>query len=191
MLFRKRVTYHQLSDEDLVLHFQDGGASEIIGEIYKRYGHLVMGTCMKYLKNANDAEDMTMSIFERLPEKLKDHTIERFKSWLYMVTKNECLMLLRKKGRVTTEITKELEAQEDLHLLEEKEIQYTLLEAAIQELKEEQRSCIELFYLEKRSYQEITSMLKLDVKKVKSAIQNGKRNLKLILENRNEFKSAI
>ncbi len=191
MLFRKRVTYHQLSDEDLVLHFQDGGASEIIGEIYKRYGHLVMGTCMKYLKNANDAEDMTMSIFERLPEKLKDHTIERFKSWLYMVTKNECLMLLRKKGRVTTEITKELEAQEDLHLVEEKEIQYTLLEAAIQELKEEQRSCIELFYLEKRSYQEITSMLKLDVKKVKSAIQNGKRNLKLILENRNEFKSAI
>ena len=191
MLFRKRVTYHQLSDEDLVLHFQDGGATEIIGEIYKRYGHLVMGTCMKYLKNANDAEDMTMSIFERLPEKLKDHTIERFKSWLYMVTKNECLMLLRKKGRVTTEITKELEAQEDLHLVEEKEIQYTLLEAAIQELKEEQRSCIELFYLEKRSYQEITSMLKLDVKKVKSAIQNGKRNLKLILENRNEFKSAI
>lgn len=191
MLFRKRVTYHQLSDEDLVLHFQDGGANEIIGEIYKRYGHLVMGTCMKYLKNANDAEDMTMSIFERLPDKLKDHTIERFKSWLYMVTKNECLMLLRKKGRVTTEITKELEAQEDLHLVEEKEIQYTLLEAAIQELKEEQRSCIELFYLEKRSYQEITSMLKLDVKKVKSAIQNGKRNLKLILENRNEFKSAI
>jgi RNA polymerase sigma-70 factor, ECF subfamily len=191
MLFRKRITYHQLSDEDLVVRFQDGGSNEIIGEIYTRYGHLVMGTCMKYLKNSNDAEDMTMVIFERLPEKLRGHTIERFKSWLYMVTKNECLMLLRKKGRVTLEITKELEAEDDLHVVEEKEIQYTLLEAAIHELKEEQRLCIELFYLEKRSYQEITSLLKLDVKKVKSAIQNGKRNLKLILENRNEFKSAI
>ncbi len=191
MLFRKRITYHQLPDEDLVIRFQQGGANEIIGEIYTRYGHLVMGTCMKYLKNSNDAEDMTMTIFERLPEKLKDHTIERFKSWLYMVTKNECLMLLRKKGRVTLEITKELEAEDELHLVEVKEVQYTLLEAAIHQLKEEQRLCIELFYLEKRSYQEITSLLKLDIKKVKSAIQNGKRNLKLILENQNEFKSAI
>lgn len=191
MLFRKRITYHQLSDEDLVVHFRKDGATEIIGEIYKRYGHLVMGTCMKYLKNQADAEDMTMTIFERLPQKIGNHTIERFKSWLYMVTKNECLMLLRKKGAITSEITKELEAQDELHHVEVKEIQFELLEEAIKGLKDEQRKCIELFYLESKSYQEITSLLKLDVKKVKSAIQNGKRNLKLILENRNEFKSAI
>ena len=191
MLFRKRITYHQLSDEDLVLNYRNENSSEIIGEIYKRYGHLVMGTCMKYLKNRADAEDMTMTLFEKLPHKLGNHTIERFKSWLYMVTKNECLMLLRKKGHLSSEITKELEAKDELHVVEAKEVQYELLEEAIKGLKEEQRKCIELFYIESKSYQEITSLLQLDIKKVKSAIQNGKRNLKLILENRNEFKSAI
>ncbi|NVK66836.1 MAG: sigma-70 family RNA polymerase sigma factor [Flavobacteriales bacterium] len=191
MLFRKRITYHQLSDEELVSLYRDKSSSDIVGEIYKRYGHLVMGTCMKYLKNQADAEDMTMNIFEKLPNKLKNHSIERFKSWLYMVTKNECLMLLRKKGHASTEITKELEAKDELHLAEAKEIKYEMLEEAIQELKEEQRKCIELFYIESKSYQEITTLLKLDIKKVKSAIQNGKRNLKLTLEKRNEFKSAI
>jgi len=191
MLFRKRTTYHQLSDEELVSLYRDKSSTDIVGEIYKRYGHLVMGTCMKYLKNQADAEDMTMNIFEKLPHKLNNHSIERFKSWLYMVTKNECLMLLRKKGHVSTEITKELEAQEELHIAEAKEIQYEILEEAIQELKEDQRKCIELFYIQSKSYQEITTLLKLDIKKVKSAIQNGKRNLKLTLEKRNEFKSAI
>ena len=191
MLFRKRITYHQLSDEELVLNYRNEGSSEIIGEIYKRYGHLVMGTCMKYLKNRADAEDMTMTLFEKLPQKLGNHSIERFKSWLYMVTKNECLMLLRKKGHLSSEISKELEAKDELHLVEAKEVQYELLEDAIKELKEEQRKCIELFYIESKSYQEITGLLQLDIKKVKSAIQNGKRNLKLILEQRNEFKSAI
>lgn len=191
MLFRKRITYHQLSDEELVLNYRNERSGEIIGEIYKRYGHLVMGTCMKYLKNRADAEDMTMTLFEKLPHKLGNHTIERFKSWLYMVTKNECLMLLRKKGHLSSEITKELEAKDELHAVEAKEVQYELLEEAIKGLKEEQRKCIELFYIESKSYQEITSLLQLDTKKVKSAIQNGKRNLKLILENRNEFKSAI
>lgn len=191
MLFRKRITYHQLSDEELVSKFRNEGSSDIIGEIYKRYGHLVMGTCMKYLKNRADAEDMTMTLFEKLPHKLGNHTIERFKSWLYMVTKNECLMLLRKKGHASAEITKELEAKDELQHLEAKELQYELLEEAIKELKDEQRKCIELFYIERKSYQEITLLLQLDLKKVKSAIQNGKRNLKLILENRNEFKSAI
>lgn len=191
MLFRKRTTYHQLSDEELVSLYRDKSSTDIVGEIYKRYGHLVMGTCMKYLKNQADAEDMTMNIFEKLPHKLNNHSIERFKSWLYMVTKNECLMLLRKKGHVSTEITKELEAQDELHVAEAKEIQYEILEEAIKELKEDQRKCIELFYIQSKSYQEITTLLKLDIKKVKSAIQNGKRNLKLTLEKRNEFKSAI
>ena len=191
MLFRKRITYHQLSDEDLVSDYRNDRSNEIIGEIYKRYGHLVMGTCMKYLKNRADAEDMTMTIFEKLPNKLVSHTIERFKSWLYMVTKNECLMLLRKNGPVSAEITKQLEANDDLHLVQAKQVQYEVLEEAINELKDEQRQCIELFYLERKSYQEITSLLKMDLKKVKSAIQNGKRNLKLTLEQRNEFKSAI
>lgn len=191
MLFRKRHNYHELDDEALLEAFKKTQHNEIIGEYYKRYGHLVMGTSMKYLKNQQDAEDLTMIIFEKLPQKLLNHNIQRFKSWLYMVTKNECLMKLRKKGTLTSELTRELEATDELAVAELKEVQLNLLEKAVEELKDEQRTCIRLFYLERKSYQEITELLALDIKKVKSAIQNGKRNLKIKLEGRNEFKSAI
>ena len=190
MLFRFRKTYQSLSDAELVKMYKDKSSSAIIGELYTRYGHLVMGTSMKYLKNKANAEDLTMQVFEHLPKKLSSHNIQRFKSWLYMVTKNECLMLLRKKRHLTTEIMKELESSNELHLKEEKEVQLNLLEQAITKLKDEQRQCIELFYLEQKSYQEIVFELKMDLKKVKSAIQNGKRNLKINLETKNEFKSA-
>ena len=190
MLFRSRKTYQSLSDEELVKMYKDKSSSAIIGELYTRYGPLVMCTSMKYLKNKANAEDLTMQVFEHLPKKLSSHNIQRFKSWLYMVTKNECLMLLRKKRHLTTEIMKELESSNELHLKEEKEVQLNLLEQAITKLKDEQRQCIELFYLEQKSYQEIVFELKMDLKKVKSAIQNGKRNLKINLETKNEFKSA-
>lgn len=189
MFSSKRKKYKQLEDHELLNTYRDSGASEVIGEFYRRYGHLVMGTAMKYLKNQFDAEDLVMNLFEKLPGKLQSHNIQHFKSWLYIVTKNECLMLLRKKGHVTAEITRELEASDELELTIKKEEQYNALEEAIEDLKEEQQSCIKLFYLESRSYQEISALLQLDLKKVKSAIQNGKRNLKLNLEGRNEFKT--
>jgi len=191
MFSGKRKKYQQLDDLELLEQFKKNGASEILGEFYRRYGHLVMGTAMKYLKNQFDAEDLVMNLFEKLPLKLKSHNVNHFKSWLYMVTKNECLMLLRKKNGLSTELKVELEATNEMDVVIEKEAQLNALEAAIEDLKDEQKTCIRLFYLESKSYQEITELLKLDLKKVKSAIQNGKRNLKLILEGSNEFKSVI
>lgn len=187
----KRKKYKQLDDSALLHVFKESGDQNIVGEYYKRYAHLVMGTAMKYLKNKFDAEDLVMHLFEKLPKKLESHTIQHFKSWLYMVTKNECLMVLRKKGYLTKELTQELESTNELDLKVEKEEQLEALEGAIEELKDEQKTCIKLFYIESKSYQEITEVLKLDIKKVKSAIQNGKRNLKLKLEDRNEFKSDL
>lgn len=189
MLFNKRKTYRKLSDDDLISIYKDKPVSIIIGEFYERYGHLVMGVAMKYLKNKFDAEDLTMVLFEKLPQKIEKNEIQTFKSWLYMVTKNECLMLLRKKGNRSSEIVKELESIDLLEEKQAKEIQLELLEDAIEILKEEQKECIKLFYIECKSYQEISTFLKRDIKKVKSAIQNGKRNLRINLEGRNEFKS--
>tara|TARA_B110000093_G_scaffold124704_1_gene133529 strand:- start:652 stop:1227 length:576 start_codon:yes stop_codon:yes gene_type:complete len=191
MLFSRKNKYKILSDDELLRTYKEKQSSEVIGEYFQRYGHLVMGTSMKYLKNKFDAEDLAMHLFEKLPGKLLSHNISNFKSWLYMVTKNECLMILRKKGNLTSSLTRELEDTDDVDLKIEKEEQLEMLEDAIEDLKEEQKECIKLFYIESKSYQEITEMLRLDIKKVKSAIQNGKRNLKLNLEGRNEFKSII
>jgi len=190
MFNRKRNKYKTQSDQELLMQFNESSNSLILGEIYQRYAHLVMGTAMKYLKNKFDAEDLTMSLFEKLPKKLTSHKIDNFKSWLYMVTKNECLMLLRKKKYKSDDITVELQADDDLSFAHIKEEQFNQLEFAIDELKEEQKICIKLFYIESKSYIEISNQLKLDQNKVKSAIQNGKRNLKIKLEGRNEFKST-
>jgi RNA polymerase sigma-70 factor (ECF subfamily) len=189
MLLGRRDTYKSHSDEQLLSAYKIKQSSKIIGELYIRYGHLVFGTAMKYTKNKVDAEDITMVIFEKLPKKIISHEIQSFKSWLYMVTKNECLMLFRKKGNITMELKRELESEDTLEQKKNEEIQINLLEDAIETLKEEQKKCIKLFYLEYKSYHEIAELLYMDLKKVKSAIQNGKRNLKINLEGRNEFKS--
>ena len=135
MFINKRKQYRLKSDEELVTLHKSEGGSICIGILYERYGHLVIGACMKYLKNTVEAEDMTMHIFENLGQKLLKHEIQYFKSWLYIVTKNECFMSLRKKGYEfsSVEITtiKEEESDLDKILLKEQKISLITMSAII------------------------------------------------------------
>jgi RNA polymerase sigma factor (sigma-70 family) len=186
-----RNKYRNASDEDLIALYKKEGASQAIGQLYERYGHLVMGTCMKYMKNQMDAEDVVMKIFEELGQKLMRFEIQHFKSWLYQLTRNECLMILRKQKKdLPASLLEQMsEDPSELYQATEKELQLALLEETLTELKEEQRRCLELFFLKDRSYSEIAEEIGIDIKQVKSAIQNGKRNLKLKLEEHHAFKT--
>ena len=194
----KRIKYQSVDDNELPGLFLKGNENKVLAEVYRRFGHLMFGTCLKYLHNKQDAEDCVMEIMEQLPHKFKNHEIKYLKSWLYMVTKNACLMRLRKKNTSTSSVTKKTDQIEQLTVeadneLENKRILETKLEAledAIQLLNKEQKQCIQLFYIEQKSYQEISRALRLPIKKVKSAIQNGKRNIKLKLLDHVSFKSA-
>lgn len=164
------------------------------GELYYRYGHLVLGLCIKYLKNKNEAEDMVMTIFTKLHEDLKRFEINYFKSWLYTYSKNHCLMFLRKQQqRLRQEISGEQETvfrimeneaawHPNIEDLDEQEKQLTQLEKAITLLNEPQRKCIDLFYFKRHSYIEIVGITGYTENEVKSYLQNGKRNLKLLIE---------
>ena len=190
-MFRKKKSYQGLEDNYLAEEYRLHPSNAIISEIYRRFGHLMFGTCLNYLKNQQDAEDCVMEIFEGLPEKLRKHEVSFLKSWLFMTTKNACLMRLRKNNMLTGHLEEELTAMEEKDTSKEiLEVQLTTLEEALSELVQEQQQTIHLFYLEKKSYQEISDLLNLPLKKVKSAIQNGKRNLKMKLENHDSFKSA-
>ncbi|MEJ6584058.1 MAG: sigma-70 family RNA polymerase sigma factor [Crocinitomicaceae bacterium] len=191
MFIKNRYKYSSCSDEELLIRYKKKPSKDILGEYYIRYGHLCFGLALKYLKNQADAEDITMSVYEGLPQKLTNHSIYNFKSWLYSVVKNECLMRLRKKEYNSPGYKKELEYQDELENVQLLDGQLELLEQSIGELNDEQQTCIRLFYLEKKSYQEISALIQLEIKKVKSAIQNGKRNLKIKLEGHHEFKSTI
>jgi len=184
----KNRKYRKLSDEELVLLIRQEQASHYVGILYERYGHLVFGLALKYLKNKNEAEDLTAHVFEHLFDKLQKHPIQYFKSWLYTLSRNECLMFLRKQ-KPQSDVSAEMYAihEDPTEDLVEKEVQLELLEEKIALLKDEQQACIRLFYLEEKSYQQVSDDLNLPLSKVKSAIQNGKRNLKLLLEQHHEF----
>lgn len=189
MFLSSKNKYKGIDDATLIATFKESASNRVLNELYVRYGHLVFGTCLKYMKNKEDAEDITMVIFEQLPDKLRKSDIQYFKSWLYRVTCNECLMLLRKKGLPTSDVPVEEQSIATDTTADLKEEQLQLLEAAIDTLSEEQKQTIQLFYIEGKTYQEISEITGLEMKKIKSAIQNGKRNLKIKLEDRNEFKS--
>ncbi|PCH93721.1 MAG: RNA polymerase subunit sigma-24 [Bacteroidetes bacterium] len=192
MFFRLNKSYKSLSDKELITLYRKKNEKQIVGILFKRYTHLVFGSCMKYLKNADESEDAVMDIFEKLLEDLKIHQIDNFKSWLYSVARNHCLMQLRKEkssksGVVEFKINdvERVESIDLLHLNEEVEKEQSLqgLETAIADLNDEQRRCIELFYLEQKCYNEVAEITTYSLKEVKSYIQNGKRNIKMLMLN--------
>jgi len=196
MLFRiPREKLQSKADQELLADFKSAGDLEVLGELYSRYVHLVYGVCLKYLKDREEAKDGVMQIFEKLIIEIPKHNIETFHSWLHVVTKNYCLMLLR-SGKSEKEKFSEwindpsvfMETVIDLHPLDDEENSKSIerdLKDCIEKLKEEQRLCIRQFYFENRCYNEISGNLGLDEKKVKSHLQNGKRNLKICLEEKN------
>lgn len=185
-LFRDK-DLSEYTDMQLLRQFRDSGRNSYVGELYKRYTHLVFGVCMKYLKHEEDARDAVMEIFEKLLADLRYHEVENFRAWLYSVTKNTCLMRLRK---VQGEREKQknavpfMESEDELHLFSEDKTEEELeaLEKAVAGLKTEQRTCIELFYFENMSYNDISEKTGYSQNEVKSHLQNGRRNLKKLLE---------
>lgn len=175
-----------MTDVDLLERYYADKDQQWIGILLERYTLLLLGVCMKYLKNEEDAKDCVQQIFLKVLNEVPKYKIDYFKSWLYMVAKNQCLMRLRsQQGKQTKEITEATIAaltDEPKSSLKENEQTYTLLEEALEELTEEQRQSVILFYLQKMSYQQISNKTGYSLNQVKSYIQNGKRNLKTVLE---------
>jgi RNA polymerase sigma factor (sigma-70 family) len=187
MMFFNRNSYKSLSDEEIIVLYLTNKESKIIDEFYKRYCHLVFGVCLKYLKQKENAEDTTLEIFNQLGNKIEKHSIQNFKSWLFTITKNTCLMQLRKKNPQFIEIDNAPVSEDyddSLRSKEINELKLNLLEEALIELNSDQHYCIRAFYLEKKSYDEIVKDSNYSLNEVKSFIQNGKRNLKIILTKR-------
>jgi len=176
-------------DHDLVLLYKQNNDPEIVGELYNRYHHISFGVCLKYMKNPDIANDTLLEIFSTLYDLLGKYEISDFKNWFLTVCRNHCLKQLKKDSKEAsyTESSEnnakyfmEYESQKDHSNTREKQL--TALEQAITMLKPEQKQCVELFFIENKSYFEIVDITKFDLKKVKSYIQNGKRNLQIKMQ---------
>ena len=180
------TNYHNnLSDKELLDFYHKTNDSNWLGILLQRYTLVLFGVSMKYLKNENNAKDAVQQIFLKAINEIPKYEITYFKSWVYMVAKNHCLMQLRNKN-ITHEITDHTFFEDeafDIESLQQKDKEEQLLTLALPFLNEDQKQCIEMFYFQKKSYQNIVDETSYTLMQVKSHIQNGKRNLKIIIEN--------
>lgn len=188
MFFRQKPG--TLTDQELIARFVSTDDLSLVSELFGRYTTMIYGVCVKYLTDRDDAKDAVMQLFEKLPATLKTHEIANFKSWLYVTTRNHCLMQIRaRKGKKTEEIDAQVVENDFLlHQEEESELENNLtrLEKCVRQLADEQQKCVRLFFLEEKCYKDIAEITGFDLNKVKSHIQNGKRNLKICMEKGNE-----
>ena len=173
-------------DQVLIAAYRSSADLKIVAQLYQRYLDLLYGVCLKYLGNPETAKDAVMDIFEELAQKLLKHEVAHFKGWLYTLAKNHCLMKLRSAGktRVQSFDPEHMQTADDLHLKDklEQEEQLDQLSACIEGLPPDQRTVIRLFYLQNKCYKEIETATGMEWNKVRSHIQNGRRNLKICMQ---------
>ncbi len=198
-MFLKRFSPFRLSparpqtDAEFVAAYRETGDLDLLGELYERHMDLVYAVCFKYLHDEEESRDAVMQLFEQLITDLRRHEVTNFKSWLHTVARNHCLMILRSRKTVVIEsadgfvLTDDSDAQplerSWANLADDKddfdlEENLSRMNGCLQTLPVEQRQCVDLFYLQEKSYVEVAEITGFDLKQVKSYLQNGRRNLK-------------
>lgn len=199
MFFNKKKII-TTDDLELLALYRQTHDKYYVGELFKKYSKVVLGTCAFYLEDREEAKDTVIDIFNKLMEDLKKHQIENFKAWLSFVTKNHCISIIRKRKTNRNRMADyyEFEKQETTYqdeLVQEKikdeEITAQFLKESLNELKDKQRICVEQFYLQSKTYFEIADNTGYSVNEVKSYIQNGKRNLKILIEEKTKLFTSI
>lgn len=183
----KADKHNDITDQQLLENFYASHDSKWMGILLERYTLLLLGVCMKYLKNEEEAKDSVQQIFLKVITELQKYKVEYFKSWIYMVAKNHCLMKLRDRhGKIPSSLDENLVmaagSEPDTHTLLQNDKTLDLMESSLKELNREQQQCVTLFYLQKKSYSEISEETGYSLLQVKSYIQNGKRNMKILIE---------
>ncbi len=185
MSFLKDLNNSPATDQELVRLYKQDGDIRVLAELYQRYMDLIYAVCLKYLKEEEAAKDAVMAVFEELVSKLLKHDVLHFKGWLYIVAKNFCLMQLRSQKQLHVVYDQDImQLTENLHLngVFEKEEQLNQLSKCIDTLSPDQKQTVQLFYLQEKCYKEIAVITDSDWNKVRSLIQNARRNLKNCME---------
>ncbi|MCF8452417.1 MAG: sigma-70 family RNA polymerase sigma factor [Pedobacter sp.] len=191
MRFKKNSSGNTaLRELELLAEYRSTGDLELLGKLYEQYMPLVFGLCLKYFRDEEQSKDAVMQIFEELVKKLRVHEVANFKAWLYTLSRNHCLMVLRSSSKhemlSIDENFMENEAFVHLNLEDDTEEKLSVMAKCIEDLPSEQKVSINLFYMEQKCYKEVADQTGFELNKVKSYIQNGKRNLKICIEKNSE-----
>lgn len=173
--------YSHLTDEELLHAYRSSEDAEWLGRLLQRYTALLLGVAMKYLKDKMMAEDAVQHVFLKALTHLPKEEINNFKGWLYILVRNHCFQVLRDKvHNIDTDHLTGLAAPvADKEEIQIREYNLQQMTEGLKTLNDEQRVSITLFYLQKKTYEQIMKETGYTFMQVKSFIQNGKRNLKM------------
>lgn len=184
-LFSNSKKTDPLSDEQLLKRYRETEDLAVLGELFQAHSSMVYYVCQRYLQDSERSKDAVMQIFEELIIKVNKQEINKFASWLYVLSRNYCLMQLRSGKKMqyvsfddVVEFPAVLHQGDD----EDKERTLTALELCVEKLPEKQKQSISLFFLNEKCYKEIVDFTGYSLNDVKSYIQNGKRNLKICMD---------
>jgi RNA polymerase sigma factor (sigma-70 family) len=187
-LFRWQDKYTERSDQELIGLYQQDSNKELVAALFGRYIEMLYGLCLKHLKDQDESSDAVYEIYEILLAKLSTHEVANFKSWLYRVASNYCVDKIRKNKMNVVELSSQMqltdfsyELIDDMH---EKELILQKITYCMSTLNPNQKTSIDLFFFQEKSYQEISQDLNITWEQTRSLIQNGKRNLKNCMEQR-------
>jgi RNA polymerase sigma factor (sigma-70 family) len=190
--FQDKVKEPAREAERLAVYRRYGDVA-VLGALYEPYMDMVFGVCFRYLRDEDESKDAVMQLFEKLVTDLRQHEVLNFKSWLHSVARNYCLMKLR-TSRITVEyeLTEDREQEWQIGVADEEnplvlDGRLSALDECLQKLASRQRISIELFYLQNKCYRDIARETGFEMDSVKSYIQNGKRKLRICIENNGSY----
>jgi RNA polymerase sigma factor (sigma-70 family) len=190
--FQDKVKEPAREAERLAVYRRYGDVA-VLGALYEPYMDMVFGVCFRYLRDEDESKDAVMQLFEKLVTDLRQNEVLNFKSWLHSVARNYCLMKLR-TSRITVEyeLTEDREQEWQIGVADEEnplvlDGRLSALDECLQKLASRQRISIELFYLQNKCYRDIAQETGFEMDSVKSYIQNGKRKLKICIENNGSY----
>lgn len=174
--------------------------SEFFSEIISRYEKKLENFLLRLgAKEAEEREDLLQEVFVKAYKNLNEIDEElSFNAWIYRVARNTLYDFFRKKSSRGTKIEMSEEESEifwntvvDENQNIPKEFDKKILQKFIREkiyqLPEKKRDIFILFYLEEKSYEEISDILKLNQNSIATHISRGKKLLKQYIENDKKY----
>lgn len=159
-----------------------GGDRDALAELYQRTRAAVYGLALSYLKNAQDAQDLTQDVYVQVWD-----CAEQYRStgspmgWLLTVCRNLCLMRLRREERhaaLSEEEWNAIPVQECGLDADER----ALLQGALARLADEERRIVLLHAVTGMKHREIAALLELPLPTVLSKYHRALKKMRIFLE---------